>query len=91
MLGEQAQDLAPLLRRDRAVVDDGADQPIGFLAAAPQQEDDRQRDLAFAQVAADRLAERGRVGGVIEQVVDQLERDAEVEAVLAQRVGAARA
>ena len=29
------------------------------LAAALQQADDRQRDLAFAQVAADRLAERG--------------------------------
>ena len=60
---------------------------IGFLAAALQQEDDRQRDLAFAQVAADRLAERHGVGGVVEQIVDELERDAEVEAVLAQRVG----
>ena len=56
-----------------------------------QQVDDRQRDLAFAQVAADRLAERLGVAGEVEQVVDQLERDAEVEAVLAQRLSAARA
>jgi hypothetical protein len=51
--------------------------------AAREQIDDRERDLAFAQVAADRLAERALVRGVVEQVVDQLERDAEVEAELA--------
>ena len=82
-----AQDLPPLLGRHGAIVDDRADQRIGLFAAAPQQEDDRQRDLAFAQVAADGLAERHGVGGVIEQVVDELKRDAEIEAVLAQRVG----
>ena len=65
--------------------DDGADQPVGLFAAALQQEDDRQRHLAFAQIAADRLAERGLVGGVVEQVVHQLERDAQVESVVAQR------
>ena len=90
MLGEQAQDFAPLLRRDRPVVDHRADQAVGILAAAAQEKDDRQGDFAFAQVAADRLAERGGVGGVVEQVVDQLERDAEVEAVVAQRVGLLR-
>jgi hypothetical protein len=58
---------------------------IGFVAAALQQVDDRQRDLAFAQVAADGLAERAFVGRVVEQVVDHLERDAQVEAELAER------
>ena len=56
-----------------------------------QQVDERQRHLALAQVAADRLAERRGVAGEVEQVVHELERDAEVEAVLAQRLLAARA
>ena len=51
-----------------------------------QQVDERQRHLAFAQVGADRLAERRRVAGEVEQVVDDLEGDAEVEAVFAQRL-----
>ena len=72
--------------RDGAVVHDGADQRVGLLAAALQQEDDRQRDLALAQVAADRLAERRLVGRVVEQIVDELEGDAEVEPELAQRL-----
>ena len=56
------------------------------LVVLLQQVDERQRHLAFAQVGADRLAERRRVAGEVEQVVDDLERDAEVEAVLAQRL-----
>ena len=48
--------------------------------------DERKRDLALAQVAADRLANRLRIAGVIEQIVHELKRDAEVEAVVAQRL-----
>ena len=61
---------------------------ISRAAPSPllQQMDERQRHLAFAQVAADRLAERLGVAGEVQQVVDELERDAEVEAVLAQRL-----
>ena len=87
---QSAMMLAPLLRASRrgrrTTLRISA---IGLVAAALQQVDDRQRDLAFAQVAADRLAERDLVAGEVEQVVDELERDAEVEAVLAQRVAAA--
>ena len=58
----------------------------GAVARLPLQVDERQRDLAFAQVAADRLAHRPRVAGEVEEIVHELERHAEVEAVLAQRL-----
>jgi hypothetical protein len=41
--------------------------------------DEGQRHLAFAEVGPDRLAERGGVAREIEEIVDQLKRDAEVE------------
>ena len=85
MLAHQAEDLAPLLGRHGAVAHDAANQAVRRLPAARKQEDNRERDLAFAQIAADRLAERGRVGGVVEEIVDQLERDAEIEPVIAER------
>jgi hypothetical protein len=49
-----------------------------------QRVDQRERDLA-AQVAGDRLADGLGVAGEVEQVVDDLKRDAEIEAVVAQR------
>ncbi len=48
--------------------------------------DQRQRHLAFTQVAADRLSHCPGVAGEVEQIVHELEGDAEVEAVLAQRL-----
>src|SRR6185503_3114373 len=42
--------------------------------------------LPFAQIARNRLADRFGVAGKVEQIVDELERDAEIEAVLAKRV-----
>ena len=48
--------------------------------------DERQRHLAFAQIAADRFAQRFGVAGDVEQIVDQLKRNAQAEAVLAQRL-----
>jgi hypothetical protein len=56
-VGEHLLQLGPLLARDVAVADDPVDDLAG-AAAALEQVDDRQRDLAFAQVARDRLAER---------------------------------
>src|SRR5690349_3939103 len=47
--------------------------------AAAEGEDDRQGDLALLEIVADRLAELGLLGRVVEHVVDQLEGDAEIE------------
>src|SRR6478752_8557450 len=47
---------------------------------------ERQRDLALAQIAADRLADRLGVASEVEQIVDELERHSEIEAILAQRL-----
>ena len=45
---------------------------------------ERQRELALGQVAQQRLARRARIARVVEHVVDELERDAEVGAVVAE-------
>src|SRR5205814_9383927 len=47
--------------------------------------DERKRHLAFEQVNARGLAESVLVGGEVEQVVNELEGDAEVHPVVAQR------
>src|SRR4029453_19036044 len=65
---------------------DGANQRVGLRAAPLQQENDGQRDLAFAQIAADGLAKRRLVGRVIEEIVDQLKGDAEIEPEVSQRL-----
>src|SRR3546814_10784433 len=57
------------------------------LAAAGDGEQDRQGDLAFAEVVAGILADGGAVGGIVHRVVDQLEGDAEVMAVIVERLG----
>ena len=46
------------------------ERPLGFRAA-PVGQDDRQRDLAFAEIVADRLAEPLAVAGIVERVVDE--------------------
>ena len=63
-------------------LDDGAVPELAVaIVAAAEAEDDRQRDLAFAEVVADRLAERALSPRLIERIVDELEGDAEVAAV----------
>src|SRR4030095_3150174 len=52
----------------------------------PQQMDQRQRDLAFAKIAREWFTHGLRVAGEVQQVVDQLERDPEIETVLAERL-----
>ena len=91
VLAEQREDVAPLIWRHCALLHDCANQTVGILAAALQQENDRQRDFTFAQVAADRLSERRLVGRVVEQIVHELKGDAEVEAVVPQSAFPARA
>ena len=79
MFAQQADNLAPLLGRDRPVLDDATDQAIRGCPSALQQEDDRKRHLALAKVAAHGLPQRRFFGGVVEQIVDELEGDPEVE------------
>src|SRR5438477_11969879 len=55
LFAEQAQNLAPLILRHGAIRDDCANQVIGVRTAALEQINDRQRDLAFAEIAADGL------------------------------------
>ena len=82
--GQQALDRLPRFRSDLPIGDDLLNQR-GDLAAGPLlQQDDGQRDLALAEIAADGFAEDLFVRRVIEHIVDDLERDAEVEAVFAQ-------
>src|SRR5262249_15515675 len=75
--------LVPHLRRHRARRDHVADD-LGSAAVVLVllEVNERQRHLSFAQVAADWLADRLGVAGEVEQVVDDLERHAEIEAVL---------
>src|SRR5262245_27700822 len=87
MLAEAAPQLVPLLLRDRARLDDVADDArAGAVLFVALQMDERQRHFAFPQVAADGLAHRFGVARVIEQVVDELERDSQIEAVFPQRL-----
>src|SRR5580765_1775553 len=83
VLLQAAKKVGPLLGRDGARRDDVADDTSGFaVLLLPEQVDQRQRHLALAQVAANRLADRLRVAGEVEQVVHELKRDTEVEPVL---------
>src|SRR6202167_940488 len=50
------------------------------IGAAAKGEHDRQRDLALAEVVADFLAEFSRCAAIVEDVIDQLESNAEIHA-----------
>ena len=77
----------PLFGRRVARGDDVADDlRPGTVVRVRLQVDQRQRHFPFAQVAGDRLAHRFGVAGEVEQVVDDLERHAEVEAVFLERL-----
>ena len=87
MFLQAAQELAPLIVGDVARCDDVAhDSGSVAVVRLRQHMDERQRHLAFAQIAADRFADRRRIADEIQQIVHQLKRDPEVEAVLAQRL-----
>src|SRR5260370_6637414 len=58
--------------------------PLVIVAAA-EGENDRQGDLALAEIVADRLTEIGLPRRIVEHVVDQLEGDAEIEAESGER------
>src|SRR5215813_13299269 len=61
-----------------AVLERAAPERPLTLRPAAVGEDHGQRDLAFAEIVADVLAELGGLAAVVERVVDQLEGDAEV-------------
>src|SRR5581483_2761048 len=56
-----------------------------FVSAATKREYDWQRDLAFAEIVADVFAEARRSAAVVEHVVDELERNAEIHTERAAR------
>src|SRR5690606_26911375 len=59
----------------------GAGPEVAFLRRpAPVAQNHRQRDLALAEIVADRLAEDRLLAGIVERVVDQLEREPQVAA-----------
>ncbi len=70
-----------------AVAEDCGLPELAFLrVAAGVGEDYRQGHLALAEIVAPVLAHLGRVGRIVERVVDQLERDAEVATVIVERL-----
>src|SRR3546814_4460578 len=54
-------------------------------AAARIGEDDGQSDLAIAEIVADALAHRFGVRNIVDRIVDELKRDAEVAAIGVER------
>src|SRR5436309_2777541 len=75
---KDAQQLAPRAGLHGAVADDLTDDACARFVALLQQVNQRQRHLAFAQIATNRFSERRSVTGEIQQVVSELKRDAEV-------------
>ena len=69
---------------EAALGEDGADGFAVGAGAALEGVDDGQRGFAFAEVAGDRLAQDVFGCGQVEDVVDDLEGEAEVAAVLAE-------
>src|SRR5262245_8580560 len=87
VLAERPAQVVPLLGRYGARCDDIADDARAeTVAVLPLQVDERERHFAFPEIASDWLSHSFSVTGVIKQIVDQLERDAEIETVLAKRV-----
>ena len=70
---------------EAAVGEHGADGFAVGAGAAFERVNDGQRCFAFAQVAGGGLAEDVVVGGEVEDVIDDLEGEAEVAAILAER------
>ena len=66
---------------DRAAPEDAVRLAAGFVGG-----EHGAGDLAFAEIVAHGLAELGLIGGVVQRVVHQLERGAEIEAVIGQRL-----
>ena len=54
-----------------------------LLRTAPERQNHRQSDFSFPEIIADILAELSRGSTVVERVVDELECDAEIQAVAA--------
>src|ERR1700719_4738165 len=67
--------------RDFVLLQGAAPELPFFLRTAPERQNDRQGYLPFPEIVADILAELDRSSAVVERVVDELERDTEVQAV----------
>ena len=84
MAVEDLEDLRVGDAGEAAVGEDGADGFAVGAGAALEGVNDGEGGLAFAEVAGDGLAEDVFGGGEVEDVVDDLEGEAEVAAVLAE-------
>ena len=85
MLGHQPDGVIEVVVADLAFLERPHPEfPFDIVAAAERQHH-RQRDLAFAEIVADVLAELCRLAAVVEHVVDELESDPEVHAEAGRR------
>ena len=80
---DRAREIAFLLHAD---LDRLAPEAAFVVARIHERQDDRKRHLAFAEIVADRFAHHRLASRIIERIVDELERDAEIVAVGAHRL-----
>src|ERR1700712_4399848 len=85
VLCHQANGVIEIAIADLATLQRLAPEAAFDVVAAPEGEYHRQRDLALAKIVADVLAELGGLAAIVQHVVDQLKRDAEVHADRAER------
>src|SRR5579863_2418966 len=78
VLGHQANGVVEIAVADLAALQRPPPEFALDVVAAAEREYHRQRDLALAEIVADILAELGGFAAIIENVVDQLECDAEI-------------
>ncbi len=82
----EGEHLLEVLVGEELLLHHRGDQVALLVAAELQSMDERQGDLPFLEVVADALAELLLAGGVVEGVIHELEGDAEVHAVVGQRL-----
>src|SRR3954452_12050979 len=80
MLGHQADGMLQIGIGRVAVLEGAApERPLALRSPAKRQ-DDGQRDLAFAKIIADVLAELGGLAAIVERIIHELKGDAEIHA-----------
>src|SRR6201999_3136208 len=80
MLGHQPDRVIEITIADLAALQRPPPEFALDVVAAAERQNHRQRDLALAEIVADLLAELGRLAAIVENVVDELERDPEIHA-----------
>ena len=85
VLGHQADRGLEIAVGDLAALERAPPELALGIGAAAEREHDRQRDLSLAKIVTHVLSELGRLAAVVERIVDQLERNAEVHPIRAAR------